>query len=56
MRNIIKNNIKFYVIDALKNAEQVGLGNRINTAMQVAFFKLANIIDPDKAISYIKSL
>ena len=53
-RYIIDNKIKFYTIDALKIAEGVGLGNRINTAMQVAFFKLANIIDSDKAIAYIK--
>ncbi|MCK5851061.1 MAG: 2-oxoacid:acceptor oxidoreductase family protein, partial [Kiritimatiellae bacterium] len=53
-RYIIDNKIKFYTIDALKIAESVGLGNRINTVMQVAFFKLANIIDPDEAIDYIK--
>ncbi|MCK5843539.1 MAG: pyruvate:ferredoxin (flavodoxin) oxidoreductase, partial [Victivallales bacterium] len=51
---IIGNDIKFHTIDALKIAESVGLGNRINTVMQVAFFKLANIIDPDDAIGYIK--
>jgi len=51
---IIENKIKFYTIDALKIAESVGLGNRINTVMQVAFFKLANIIDPDDAIKFIK--
>ena len=53
-RYIIDNKIRFYVIDALKIAGSVGLRNRINTVMQVAFFKLANIIDPDKAIGYIK--
>ncbi len=53
-RTIIDKKIKFYTIDALKIAESVGLGNRINTVMQVAFFKLANIIDPDDAIAYIK--
>jgi pyruvate-ferredoxin/flavodoxin oxidoreductase len=51
---IIDNKIKFYTIDALKIAESVGLGNRINTVMQVAFFKLAEIIDVDDAIGYIK--
>jgi pyruvate-ferredoxin/flavodoxin oxidoreductase len=51
---IIENNIKVYTVDALKIAESVGLGNRINTVMQVAFFKLAEIIDPEKAIDYIK--
>lgn len=53
-RYIIDNKIKFYTIDALKIAEGVGLGNRINTVMMVCFFKLANIIDPDEAIAHIK--
>ncbi|MGM5484287.1 MAG: pyruvate:ferredoxin (flavodoxin) oxidoreductase [Nanobdellota archaeon] len=47
-------NIKFYVIDAFSIAEKAGLGNRINTVMQVAFFKLTNIIPIDKAVGYIK--
>ena len=53
-RYIIDNKIKFYTIDALKIAESVGLGNRINSVMMVCFFKLANIIDPDEAIAHIK--
>jgi pyruvate-ferredoxin/flavodoxin oxidoreductase len=53
-RTIIDKEIKFYTIDALKIAEGVGLGNRINTVMQVAFFKLADIINPDDAIKFIK--
>lgn len=53
-RYIIDNKIKFYTIDALKIAEGVGLGNRINTVMMVVFFKLADIIDPDEAIAHIK--
>jgi len=53
-RYIIDNKIKFYTIDALKIAEGVGLGARINTVMMVVFFKLANIIDPDAAIGHIK--
>jgi len=51
---IIANKIKFFTIDALKIAESVGLGNRINTVMQVAFFKLAEIINPEDAVKYIK--
>ena len=51
---IIAKKIKFYVMDGLAIAEKAGLGNRINTAMMVGFFQLANIIDPDVAIGYIK--
>ena len=51
---IIDKKLKVYNIDALKLAESVGLGKRINTVMQVCFFKLANIIPADEAIGYIK--
>ena len=51
---IIDRDIKVYTIDALKIAEGVGLGNRINSVMMVCFFKLANIIPVDDAITYIK--
>ncbi|OVE77761.1 pyruvate:ferredoxin (flavodoxin) oxidoreductase [bacterium F16] len=53
-QTIIDKKIKVYAIDAYKIAEDVGLGFRINTVMQVPFFKLAKIIDPDEAISYVK--
>jgi pyruvate-ferredoxin/flavodoxin oxidoreductase len=43
-RYIAKNDIKFYIIDAVKIAQSIGLGGRINMIMQSAFFKLANII------------
>ncbi len=51
---IIKKKIKFYNIDALKIATEAGLGNRINTVMQVAFFALSKIIPEAKALEYIK--
>ncbi|MBN2643049.1 MAG: pyruvate:ferredoxin (flavodoxin) oxidoreductase [Victivallales bacterium] len=51
---IINKKLKFYNIDALKIAQSVGLGKRINTVMQVCFFKLANIIPADEALGYIK--
>jgi len=51
---IIKKKINFYNINALKISEEAGLGARINTVMQVAFFKLANIIPVDESIGYIK--
>ena len=53
-RYLAKNNIDFYIIDALHIAEGVGLGGRINMIMQTAFFKLANIIPVDDAIGYLK--
>ena len=43
-RYIAKNDIKFYIIDAVKIAQEIGLGGRINMIMQSAFFKLADII------------
>ena len=53
-RYIAKNNIKFYTINAIKIAEEIGLGNRINMIMQSAFFKLANIIPIEDAVKYLK--
>ncbi|QSH42198.1 pyruvate:ferredoxin (flavodoxin) oxidoreductase [Lentisphaerota bacterium ZTH] len=52
---IINKKINFYTVNALKIAESVGLGSRINTVMQVCFFALANIIPQDEAIGYIKA-
>ena len=51
---IAKNNINFYTINAVKIAQEIGLGGRINMIMQAAFFKLANIIPVDEAIKYLK--
>ncbi|MGE5343334.1 MAG: pyruvate:ferredoxin (flavodoxin) oxidoreductase [Candidatus Omnitrophota bacterium] len=51
---IIRKKIKFYNIDALKIAESVGLGNRISTVMQAAFFAISGIMDKTKAIELIK--
>ena len=56
MKNAIaKNHIRFYNIDAIKLAKEVGMGNRINTIMQSAFFKLANVIPAEQAIEYMKA-
>lgn len=55
MKNYIaKNDIKFYTINAVDIAEEIGLGNRINMVMQSAFFKLAEVIDVDDAMKYLK--
>lgn len=53
-RFIAKNAIKFYTIDGTGIAEEIGLGNRINMIMQSAFFKLAEVIDLDQAVKYLK--
>ncbi len=53
-RYIAKNNVKFYTINGVKIGKEIGLGNRINTVLQSAFFKLANIIPIDDAIKYMK--
>ena len=52
---IIQRKIKFYNIDALKISVEAGLGSRINTVMQTAFFKLSGVLEQDKAIELIKS-
>ncbi|MBR4359437.1 MAG: pyruvate:ferredoxin (flavodoxin) oxidoreductase [Clostridia bacterium] len=46
---------KFYTIDAIDLAAKVGMGGRINTIMQAAFFKLANIIPYEDADKYMKA-
>ena len=51
---IINKKIKFYNINALKIASEVGLGNRISTVMQTAFFKISGILDEKEAIKLIK--
>ncbi len=51
---IIERKIRFYNIDALKISEKVGLGSRINTVMQAAFFKISGILPEDEAIKLIK--
>ena len=53
---IAENDIEFYTCDAVKLANQVGLGSRrTNTVLQAAFFKIANIMPIDEAIEYMKS-
>ena len=53
-RYIAEHNIKFYTIDGIKLGIETGMGGRINTILQAAFFKLANIIPIDDAIKYMK--
>ena len=55
-RYIAEHNIQFYTIDGVKIGIEVGMGpTRINTILQSAFFKLANIIPQEKAIELMKA-
>ncbi|KLE14945.1 pyruvate:ferredoxin (flavodoxin) oxidoreductase [Clostridium sp. C8] len=53
-RFIAENNIDFYTLNAVKIAQEIGLGGRINMIMQAAFFKIANIIPVEDAVKYLK--
>ena len=53
-RLIANNGIKFYTIDGIKIGKEIGLGGRINTVLQSAFFKLARILPEEDAIRYMK--
>ena len=53
-RYIAKNDIKFYTIDATHLAKGLGLGNRTNTILQAAFFKLAKVIPVEDAVQFMK--
>ena len=53
-RYMAEHNIKFYTIDGIDIGKEVGLGGRINTILQAAFFKLADIIPIEDAVKYMK--
>ena len=53
-RYIAENNVKFYTVDGVKLGHETGMGSRINTILQSAFFYLADIIPFDKALQYMK--
>ncbi len=54
-KQLAEKNINFYTINGTDIAKEIGLGNRINTVLQAAFFKLANIIPIEKAVEYMKA-
>ena len=51
---ILDKKLKFYIINAIKIAEEVGLGERINVIMQTAFFKISKVIEETVALEAIK--
>ena len=53
-RYIAQHNINFYTIDGIKLGKEIGLGNRINTILQSAFFVISGVIPKDDAIKYMK--
>ncbi|RRD93643.1 pyruvate:ferredoxin (flavodoxin) oxidoreductase [Clostridiales bacterium COT073_COT-073] len=53
-REIAEKEIRLFTIDARDHAESIGLGNRINTIMQAAFFAIAQVIPTEEAIGYMK--
>ncbi|MFZ4775092.1 MAG: pyruvate:ferredoxin (flavodoxin) oxidoreductase, partial [Terrimicrobiaceae bacterium] len=52
---IIAKKLKFFVIDAYRIAKETGMGARINTIMQVAYFVLSDILPVDQALAEIKN-
>jgi pyruvate-ferredoxin/flavodoxin oxidoreductase len=52
--HLIQKKMRFYIIDAVALAEELGLGSRINMIMQTAFFVISNIIPKEEAIRSIK--
>jgi pyruvate-ferredoxin/flavodoxin oxidoreductase len=53
-RYLADNDIQFYIINATKIAEELGLGSRTNTIMQSAFFKIASVIPYEEAVDEMK--
>ncbi len=54
-RDIIEKKLKFFIIDAYKVADEVGLGGRINSIMQTCFFAISKIFSREESIEMIKS-
>ncbi len=53
---LLEKEADFYIIDAYKVAEEVGLGTRINTVMQTCFFAISGVLPKDRAIKEIKAM
>ena len=54
-RLLAERKAKFYTIDANAAAEAIGLGNRTNSVLQAAFFKLSGVLPVDQAVDYMKA-
>ena len=53
-KDIIEKKLKFYIIDAYEVADKTGMGSRVNTIMQTAFFAISNVLPREEAINQIK--
>ena len=53
-KRIIDKKVKFYVIDAAEIARNTGMGNRINTVMQAAYFKISGVLPEAEAVKLMK--
>ena len=53
-QRIIDKKLKFYVIDGMEIAEKTGMGSRVNTIMQTAFFKISGVLPEAEAIKLVK--
>ena len=54
-RYIARNNIQFYIVDANKIADSLGLGNKSSMILQAAFFNLTKVIPVESAVGYMKA-
>ncbi len=54
LKQLVEKKINFYTINATKIANEIGLGNKTNTVLQSAFFKLADIIPYAEAVDHMK--
>jgi len=54
-RTIAEKKLKFYTVDAVRIAGEVGMGGRINMIMQTVFFKLSGVLPIDQAVDYLKT-
>ena len=52
---LIAKKMKFYIIDAISLAEEIGLGSRINMIMQTAFFVISGVLPREQAVRAIKA-
>jgi len=55
-KTIKEKNIRVYILDAFKIADETGLRGRINTAMLAAFFKISGVLPEEKAVSLLKEV
>ena len=53
-KELAEKEINFYIVNAMKIAQDVGLGRRINTVMSTAFFELTDLLPRESFVGYLK--